>query len=100
MQVTTSEQKDETAPAQDVEMEDKAAPSDPAADEDEPAQVETQQDSGKTAAEVNAGQQNTSATAQAPTRVSQRTQNAKKLGRNEKTDDNYKTKSKVSVGGC
>ena len=97
MQVTASEQKDETAPAQDVEMEDKAAHSEPAADEDEPAQVETQQDSGKTA---DAGQQNSSATAQAPTRVSQRTQNAKKLGRNEKTDDNFKTKSKVSVGAC
>ena len=41
--------------------------------------------------------QNASASVSAPLRVSQRTQNAKKVTRGETNDISYKAKSKVSV---
>ena len=65
---------------------------------EEPAQLDALQDNGTTAPETSGqvGGQNSS-TALAPVRVSQRTQNAKKQGRNEMSDATYKTKSKVSA---
>ena len=67
----------------------------PEVDEQDP-----DQDTGKSKPAI-ANQANTnSTTAQPPLRVSQRTQNAKKQGRNEASDCTYNKKSKVSLVGC
>ena len=86
-------------PPEESEAKQKDETVQPEADEQDP-----DQDTGKSKpANGNqaAGQPNAnSTTAQPPLRVSQRTQNAKKQGRNEASDCTYNKKSKVSLVGC
>ena len=82
-------------PPEESEAKQKDETVQPEADEQDP-----DQDTGKSKP-ANANQANAnSTTAQPPLRVSQRTQNAKKQGRNETSDCTYNKKSKVSLVGC
>ena len=82
-------------PPEESEAKQKDETVQPEADEQDP-----DQDTGKSKP-ANANQANAnSTTAQPPLRVSQRTQNAKKQGRNETSDCTHNKKSKVSLVGC
>ena len=83
-------------PPEESEAKQKDETVQPEADEQDP-----DQDTGKSKP-ANGANQSTgqpSTTAQPPLRVSQRTQNAKKQGRNEASDCTYNKKSKVSLVG-